>query len=187
MTAHSAHFHAGGLFLASGGARVPSARVGDVPGGWQGLSLAPLPVGEHFIRPITAVCGLGFHPASVKRARDFAAGVLEDWGLESLSCDLRLVVSELVTNACRHAAPVDSGMISEWSVQFGLVRGDGELTCMVFDPSRAAPVMGELDEGCGEGGRGLRLIDSYSSDWGWNILDGQGKVVWAAFSIPDAP
>ncbi|GAB3455867.1 hypothetical protein GCM10027570_36860 [Streptomonospora sediminis] len=186
MTAHSAHFRAGGLFLESSSGRVPSARVGDVPGGWQGLSLAPLPVGEHFIRPFTAVCGLGFHPASVKQARDFAGGVLDDWSLTDLSCDLRLVVSELVTNACRHAAPVASGMISEWSIQFGLVRSDGELTCMVFDPSRVSPQMNETD-GFGEGGRGLRLIDSYSSNWGWNILDGQGKVVWAAFSIPDAP
>lgn len=186
MTAHSAHFRAGGLFLESGSGRVPAARVGSVPGGWQGLSLAPLPVGDHFIRTVTAVCGLGFHPSSVKQGRDFACDVLSEWGAEALAADMRLVVSELVTNACRHAAPVESGMISEWSIQFGLVRGDGELTCMVFDPSRSVPVMGEA-EGFGEGGRGLRLIDSYSSDWGWNILDGQGKVVWAAFSIPDAP
>ncbi|MBV2363698.1 ATP-binding protein [Streptomonospora nanhaiensis] len=185
MTAHSAHFRAGGLFLESSSGRLPPVRL-DVPGGWQGLSPAPLPVGEHFVRPVTAVRGLGFHPASVKDARDFAHAVLAEWGFAGLSADVRLVVSELVTNACRHAAPVDAGLLSEWSIQFGLVRDDHELTCMVFDPSRVAPAMADPDD-CEEGGRGLRLIDTYSSKWGWNILDGQGKVVWAAFSIPDAP
>ncbi|TMZ49310.1 ATP-binding protein, partial [Klebsiella pneumoniae] len=160
----------------------PSApHIGSEPCWWHGLSSAPLPVGEHFIQPTTAVRGLGFHPASIKEARDFAGAVLRDWELSDLSCDIRLVVSELVTNACRHAAP--PGFTSKWSVQFGLVRGQTRLTCMVFDPSLQAPIMGDPGE-LGEGGRGLRLVECYSADWGWDILDGQGKVVWAAFPLP---
>jgi hypothetical protein len=186
MTAHSAYYRADGLFVHADGVRLPPPRgFGHEPAGWQGLSVAPLPVGDHVIRPARAVRGLGFHPASVKEARDFTSAVLAGWGLPRLCSDIRLVVSELVTNACRHAAPPAAGMLSEWSIQFGLVREGGTVTCMVFDPSRRPPIMGDPGD-FNEGGRGLRLIECYSSDWGWDILDGQGKVVWAAFAIPGA-
>ncbi|MFC4562519.1 ATP-binding protein [Nocardiopsis mangrovi] len=186
MTAHSAYFRADGPFLQANGLRT-SLRPGrgDETRGWRGLPVAPLPVGGHFIRSASAVRGLGFHPASVKDARDFAATVLGGWGLLGLSSDIRLVASELVTNACRHAAPSVAGMLADWSIQFGLTRAASSVTCMVFDPSRRAPVMGDPGD-LHEGGRGLRLIECYSANWGWDVLDGQGKVVWATFAIPGA-
>jgi hypothetical protein len=49
---------------------------------------------------------------------------------------------------------------------------------MVTDPSRESPPRrdpGPLDAT----GRGLHVIDSCSRRWGWRLLDGRGKVVWA--------
>lgn len=105
--------------------------------------------------------------------------MLREWGLEPLCSDTLLVVSELVTNACRHAVP-RAGALSDWSIQFGLVRHDSRLACLVFDPSIEAPVRVDPDERA-EGGRGLALIEAFSTDWGWGLLRGQGKVVWASF------
>src|SRR5699024_10049189 len=42
-------------------------------------------------------------PSSVGSARDFAVDTAQRWGLADLAEDVRLVVSELVGNACRHA------------------------------------------------------------------------------------
>lgn len=43
-------------------------------------------------------------PTAVGRAQELATGQLRQWGLEELSYTTELVVSELVTNAVRHAA-----------------------------------------------------------------------------------
>ncbi|WP_323139457.1 MULTISPECIES: ATP-binding protein [unclassified Streptomyces] len=49
-------------------------------------------------------------PAVVARAREMAARQLDSWGLAELALTAELVVSELVTNAIRHAlGPADSG------------------------------------------------------------------------------
>lgn len=50
-------------------------------------------------------------PESVKQARDFAQTALCAWGLAEMYDDVRLVVSELVTNAMRYSAGlVDGGV-----------------------------------------------------------------------------
>lgn len=51
-----------------------------------------------------ASVGLAAVPESVKQARDFARAALYGWGLASINDEVRLVVSELVTNAMRYGA-----------------------------------------------------------------------------------
>ncbi|MBB4932607.1 anti-sigma regulatory factor (Ser/Thr protein kinase) [Lipingzhangella halophila] len=160
----------------------------EPPGAWWGLTPVPLPIGHRFLGRHVAVHGLGFHAVSVKSARDFSQAVLRDWGIcetAGLLNEVRLVVSELVTNACRHAAPEPVAPETEWSIQLGLHRDGANLTCMVFDPSRRVPQLSD-QAGLEEGGRGLRLIESFSSDWGWQPLGGQGKVVWAALAMAES-
>ncbi|WP_017596006.1 ATP-binding protein [Nocardiopsis potens] len=181
MTAYPAHSGPGDLSAVPFFAPRSYLRANPAPAPWDwtGLSAAPLPAGDLFVNAATAVQGLAFNAASVKAARDFTTRVLREWELEPLRSDTLLVVSELVTNACRHAVP-GAGALSDWSIQFGLVRHESRLACLVFDPSTEEPVRVDPDERA-EGGRGLALIEAFSSDWGWRALRGQGKVVWASF------
>ena len=50
--------------------------------------------------------------------------------------------------------------------------------CMVADPGSGIPVLREADP-CAENGRGLTVVETCSVRWGWHLLDGGGKVVWA--------
>ncbi|ASU84718.1 ATP-binding protein [Nocardiopsis gilva YIM 90087] len=183
MNAHSAYSRPDDLFTGLTRPYVGSHAHAADHGRWS-LSTPPLPIGHHVIDTATAQHGLGFHPASVKVARDFTGTVLRGWGLDTMAPDARLVVSELVTNACRHAVPTVGGSLSQWSIQFGMARDEAHVTCMVVDPSRQPPVRNDPTQ-YAEGGRGLPLIDSFSSGWGWDIIDGRGKVVWAAFAVPE--
>ncbi|MGI5138953.1 MULTISPECIES: SpoIIE family protein phosphatase [unclassified Streptomyces] len=109
---------------------------------------------------------------SVCRARNLASRQLSAWGLEDLEDSTKLIVSELVTNAVRHA----SGPI-------GLcLKRHKVLTCEVSDteayaprPRRASPV--------DENGRGLGLVAQMSRSWGSRWESG-GKVVWAEQDLP---
>jgi hypothetical protein len=49
---------------------------------------------------------------------------------------------------------------------------------MVADPSREIPLRRQSGPG-DDTGRGLHVIESCSSRWGWHLLDEGGKVVWA--------
>ncbi len=183
----SAARHIDDALTRTGADRVMSAiRPDETPGVWWGLTPVPLPIGQRFLGRSVAAHGLGFHAVSVKSARDFANTVLRDWEAPQTAGflnEVRLVVSELVTNACRHAAP-QVAIESEWSIQLGFHRDNSLLTCMVFDPSRRVPEMSHHVD-LEEGGRGLRLIESFSLDWGWQPLGGQGKVVWASLDMTE--
>lgn len=183
MTAHSAYFRAGYLFAQMRGGQVsPNTENEDMLCGWRGLSRAPLPIGEYVIDSAMAIRGLDFQPGSVSAARTFAETVLREWGMEEGWENTRLLASELVTNACTHARPRRSGTLSEWSIQVGLVHRGSRVRLLVFDPSYHEPALRASDRFV-EGGCGLRLIEFFSSDWGWDILDGQGKVVWADITM----
>ena len=52
------------------------------------------------------------------------------------------------------------------------------LMCMVSDPSPEIPLRRESGPE-DPTGRGLQVIESCSSRWGWHLLDEGGKVVWA--------
>jgi anti-sigma regulatory factor (Ser/Thr protein kinase) len=123
----------------------------------------------------TATGALAAHPQSVKIARDFTRARLGHWGLATLADDAVLVVSELVTNAVQHTA---AGRGGEPVVWVKLLAQPPCLMCLVADPSRDLPLRRPATAQ-DSAGRGLHVIESCSSRWGWHLLDEGGKVVWA--------
>ncbi|WP_196943229.1 ATP-binding protein [Streptomyces sclerotialus] len=134
---------------------------------------------------------------SVRGARQFTRETLQHWNMDELFDSVALVVSELVTNALRHATPPERGdrtdgtaygAADETPPKLHLIRWAGRLVCAVRDCSDASPVEGEADFSA-ESGRGLYLVDSFSDSWGWHRLEdaAHGKVVWALFHLPQIP
>jgi anti-sigma regulatory factor (Ser/Thr protein kinase) len=133
-----------------------------------------------------ASCALPARYEAVREARQFTRSTLDQWDLGERLDDIGLVVSELVTNALRHALPSDHARISEQpAVRLHLMRWAERLVCAVRDPSKESPVARETDDFSAESGRGLFLVDSFSDSWGWHPLAGtlSGKVVWALFRL----
>jgi anti-sigma regulatory factor (Ser/Thr protein kinase) len=108
-------------------------------------------------------------------ARAAVARAIDDLQLAPLSDDLQLVVSELVTNAIRHAAP---------PVELEIEADEDTVTVAVADGSagRPQPRSADLDA---EGGRGLLLIDLLSAESGVRP-EPPGKTIWASF-VRSAP
>lgn len=120
----------------------------------------------------TATWELEADPAVVARARELVSRQLAHWGLDLLAFTTELVVSELVTNAIRHAGG---------PVGLRLIRTD-VLTCEVSDPSSTQPRMRRARD-TDEGGRGLYLVAQLTSRWGSRYTR-QGKTIWAEQTLP---
>jgi anti-sigma regulatory factor (Ser/Thr protein kinase) len=132
----------------------------------------------------SATCGLRAEAESVKTGRDFTRAVLRDWGLMDLADVAGLVVSELVTNALRHGVPAGPPVTDESLVRLRLLAQAPYVMCMVTDPGSGIPVLRDPAP-TAENGRGLNVVESCCVRWGWHLLDGGGKVVWALLH-PDA-
>ena len=160
--------------------------------------LEPLRQGLPPIDPATvsnsASCALPPRYEAVRGARKFTSQTLSNWDLADRFDDVALVVSELVTNALRHAVPggVDPATAADCEeglnppVRLHLMRWASRLVCAVRDPSRESPEARKTEEDfAAESGRGLFLVESFSDSWGWHPLAGtlQGKVVWALFRL----
>jgi anti-sigma regulatory factor (Ser/Thr protein kinase) len=130
----------------------------------------------------TRSVGLAAVPESVKESRDFVRGALSSWSLTGMYDDVRLVVSELVTNALRYAAGYPAQ--GDPPIRLSLLRTSGRLTCAVTDPCDQIPVCREPDF-ASQSGRGLHLVEAFSDSWNWAPLSSHGKVVWACFLCPD--
>ncbi|MEU6066923.1 SpoIIE family protein phosphatase [Streptomyces sp. NPDC047082] len=110
-------------------------------------------------------------PAAVGDLRARATGQVEAWGFGDLAMTTELIVSELVTNAIRHAAP---------PIRLRLLR-DTRLTLEVADASSTAPRLRHA-RSTDEGGRGLFLVAQLAHRWGARYTAG-GKVIWAEQEI----
>jgi anti-sigma regulatory factor (Ser/Thr protein kinase) len=136
-----------------------------------------------------ASCALPARYEAVGDARRFTRRTLDQWDLGDRFDDVCLVVSELVTNALRHAVPNAPRVPDqEPAVRLHLMRWTERLVCAVRDPSNDSPVARAADDFSAESGRGLFLVDSFCDGWGWHPLAGtlSGKVVWALFRLPSA-
>jgi PAS domain S-box-containing protein len=111
-------------------------------------------------------------PAIVAYARKQVAATLCGWGLDDAAFITGLVVSELVTNAIRHA---------ESPIQLRLIR-DRTLICEVSDGSSTAPHLRRA-RALDEDGRGLLLISRLTQRWGTR-QGPHGKTIWAEQALP---
>lgn len=150
-----------------------------VSGNWP-LRPDPAPLGwTCFPRIATRTPGLD-GPA-VGEARDFAIATVRRWGAAQRCDDVAVVVSELLTNALRHALPGPGESSPRWPIRLGLLHPGPCVLCVVADPSKRLPVPREPGI-LSENGRGLHVIGALSDDWGYAVLGDFGKVVWAMFS-----
>jgi len=112
-------------------------------------------------------------PASVQgpaAARGVVAAVLPVWELPDLSDDAQLVVSELVTNAYRHAPGTDS-------FELELVRQSDGVRISLADRNAVRPVIAELKADHQPTGRGMAIVAALAVRWGAEDHHG-GKRVW---------
>jgi anti-sigma regulatory factor (Ser/Thr protein kinase) len=126
----------------------------------------------------SATCVLTSLPESVKIGRDFARATLGHWGMATLTDLAELVISELLTNALRHGIPSARQLADDCPIRLKLLGQTPYLMCMVTDPGAEIPVLRESGP-FAESGRGLNVVESCCVRWGWHLLDGGGKVVWA--------
>lgn len=97
------------------------------------------------------------------------------WGVDETFADVPLVISELVTNAVRHAA-------SDVDVSLDLT--PDRLRIEVSDLSHDPPVLGDIDA-ARDGGWGLHIVSSLASRWGLESRV-HGKTVWCELENPAA-
>ncbi|MEU9454475.1 SpoIIE family protein phosphatase [Streptomyces sp. NPDC048277] len=127
----------------------------------------------HALGPEQVACwDLSSDPAVVSRARAAAVRQLAAWGLDDLAFTTELVVSELVTNAVRHATG---------PLQLRLLR-DRALICEVSDSSSTSPRLRHARTE-DEGGRGLFLVAQLTERWGTRYTT-DGKIIWTEQPLP---
>ncbi len=98
---------------------------------------------------------------------------------EVTACDAGLVLSELVSNALRHATPLAGSLVKvSWQLEDDCVEvavsdGGGPTVPMVNKPAANAL-----------GGRGLGIVDRLCLRWGVYAQPGESETtVWAALSL----
>jgi anti-sigma regulatory factor (Ser/Thr protein kinase) len=123
---------------------------------------------------------LPYTASSVGVARRRLLGDLTEAGVhEATACDASLILSELISNALRHASPLPGGVVKvSWRLSGDCVEiavGDGGGPTA---PAVNKPAAGAL------GGRGLGIVDRLSLRWGvYTCQDGSETTVWAALPL----
>jgi hypothetical protein len=124
-------------------------------------------------------------PASARSARLHTKSILHRWRLGCLADTAELLVSEIITNAVRASTPIEpqqreTGQAPRAQLlRFWLTSDSGSVLIQVWDSDHHHPVHKDVGPDA-EAGRGLLLIETLSTQWGWYAPDGQGgKIVWA--------
>jgi len=159
----------------------PALRMAAMASGNWPLSARPGPAGWTCF-PKLALRTPGTDARSVRASRDFTIATVNRWGAAERCDDIAVVVSELLTNALRHALP-DAGRVPpRGSVRLALLQPGRSVICAVADPSPKSPAPRQSGVLC-EGGRGLHVIGALADIWGCTPPSHAGKVVWALFSL----
>lgn len=109
-------------------------------------------------------------PGSAGRARSFTAGRFAAAGMPGAAVDIGLLlVSELATNALRHAG-------TEFEVEVTATRTGVRVAVSDDSPQRPREPL-VLPGPDAEGGRGLAIVDELADRWGV-AGDPLGKTVW---------
>lgn len=127
----------------------------------------------------TGVVLVPYAPASVAVARRRLTADLSAAGVFGQAVgDAALVISELLSNAIKHAWPLPGAklqvawMVDHGSVEVAVSDGGGPTR-----PRQAYPAVSSL------GGRGLGIVEQLSDAWGIRT-DHAGQTVWAVLPAP---
>ncbi|MFC8350965.1 ATP-binding protein [Streptomyces sp. NPDC057280] len=122
-------------------------------------------------------------PEAAREARVLARVALATWGLDDVADEAALLLSELVSNAVRHAA--------------------GHAVRVVVDrPTDERVILAVIDQAPGRlpqmrtpgsddaSGRGLRLVDALATQWGYDLMGSgtqpRAKRVWVVLDATRA-
>jgi anti-sigma regulatory factor (Ser/Thr protein kinase) len=128
--------------------------------------LEPGQVAEWDVEPV---------PSAVSGIRAACVRQLEEWGLAEIGFTTELILSELITNAIRHAGP---------PIRVRLLRAS-TLVCEVSDGSSTSPHL-RWAATTDEGGRGIFLVSQLANRWGTRYTH-DGKVIWSEQLLQPAP
>jgi anti-sigma regulatory factor (Ser/Thr protein kinase) len=136
--------------------------------------LYPTPSAKRSIRRVLAA-----RPDAVGRARRALVGLAV---AETIRADIALVMSELVTNAIRHAGLAPSDPISVH------ITSDAERVRLAVrdgGPAYATPTLEDRDP-LTPGGQGCVIVAALSDAWGID-REGDGCTVWCEFDVGKEP
>jgi anti-sigma regulatory factor (Ser/Thr protein kinase) len=128
--------------------------------------------------PAAATVHLPYASSSVRAARRRLAADLDERGVRGpLVDDAVLVLSEILSNALKHARPLDSGKVRvSWNVRGGALELEVTDGGGATRPHPARPSLSAL------GGRGLGIVSSLVADWGVRQMPGE-TTVWAVLPL----
>ena len=166
-----------------------SSRTDTAPVVWQWLDHAPShgrarPLDIHdprptgcapYLREMWSLPGRSEHTPAAARA--WVAGVCHRWRIPHLLVDdLLLIVSELATNAIRHAPGERVGL--------AVLLSDRAVWLVVVDHGpRGQHVQAHQADADDEHGRGLFLVETLASRYE-AVRAGDGTAVWACLQLP---
>ncbi|MFD1661309.1 ATP-binding protein [Streptomyces caeni] len=118
--------------------------------------------------PTSSSMAVPHGPAGVGEARHRMREQLRTGGVsESVIDDAVLILSELLSNACRHGRPLGDSLAGDGNVRAAWrVDVSGRVTVEVTDgggPTRPVPSTPSVTA---RGGRGLNIITALAKDWG---------------------
>ncbi len=131
-----------------------------------GFELGPAPAGASDLGgtawPLRSHLELGALPGAVPCARLHARQILSEWRQRDQAETVELLVSELITNAVQASAGLTPGVAP---VRLWLRSNHKHVLIQVWDGNPQLPVPRDPDPES-EGGRGLLLVDTLSTEWG---------------------
>ncbi|MFF4758741.1 ATP-binding protein [Streptomyces sp. NPDC001292] len=154
------------------------AQAGGASTPWRGakeVSGVALVVAQEV--PTSSSMAVPHGPAGVREARHLMRDQLRSGGVaESVVDDAVLILSELLSNACKHGRPLRGALAGDGDVRAAWrVDAGGRLIVEVTDgggPTRPSPATPSVTA---HGGRGLNIITALCDDWG--VRDGAGGEV----------
>lgn len=108
-----------------------------------------------------------------RQARWWLAALLRQHGLEHELHDVMVMLSELATNAVKHAGS---------AFEVGAAYDGRRLRVEVFDADPSVPQVQWVPAGA-TSGRGLLIVETLSDAWGVTAVEGGGKAVWFELRI----
>lgn len=112
-------------------------------------------------------------PESATLARRFVTNAIRG-APEDVIETVALLASELATNCIRHT---DAGF------DVTVIREPGLVRVEAADGGSGTPVR-RFPAPTDPAGRGIQIVDMLADDWGYESLEGGGKMVWFSVTVP---